>query len=144
VLCQTFPGNKSILLLIFVQIILQEWNGRSRFISMAEDKIHKMSSGISFQNLCVQFNRFRLKNSNCLHVLVQRVVQEWRVISIALAKSNSQNELGDIISKPFFKWFHHFCAKDFAGMAGLSSCLWALRIQIRRMNWDTSSCQNRV
>ena len=84
---------------------------------MAEEKIHKMSSGISFQNLCVQFNRFRLKKSNCLHVLVQRVVQEWRVISIALAKSNSQNELGEIsfqnrfrvIIQNGFIFFDHFC-----------------------------------
>ena len=63
-----------------------------------------MSWEISFQNLVLQFPRYK---SNCFHesFLPERLQRNGgsKFISMALAKINPQNELEDIISDPHEK-----------------------------------------
>ena len=52
-----------------------------------------------------EFNTFQVINHKVFIIFAQRVAKKWwdKFISMALAKINPQNELGDIISEPHEK-----------------------------------------
>ena len=87
---------------------------------------------------CIKFNRFRVINHIVFTFWLRGLYRNGgsKFISMALAKTNPQNELGDIISEPCINFnrfrvvnqigFFIFFSEDFAGMAGLSSYLWPL------------------
>ena len=86
-------------------MILQDWGLGSLYksISMALAKIKPQNElGDIISKPCVELNSFRVINHIDFFIFVQRAVQEWRskFISMALVKTNPQNELGDIISEP--------------------------------------------
>ena len=96
-LCRTQPflSNNSNWFLHFCSEDFAGMAGLKSYLWPLWRQIHRMSWEISFHNL-VELNHFRVILQIGFFILVQRILHE----SMGLAKTNPQNELGDIISEP--------------------------------------------
>ena len=119
--------------------------GGSKSISMALVKTNpKNELGDIISDPCVELNRFWLINRIGFFILFRGLYRNGgsKFISMALVKTKPEKWVGRYHFKtlcrtqPFpsnkSNLFLHFCSEDFAGMAGLSSYLWALWRQIKQ------------